>query len=71
MAGEAKGAKRFQAADSSSQGVEQEPDGIHLLIYDQRGERKATKFHLIFRGALDPQPLFPSKVYSHTLLQAC
>lgn len=30
-----------------------------------------TRFHMIFRGALDQQPLFPSKVCSHTLLQAC
>lgn len=48
VAEEAKAAKRFQAADSSSQGAQRERDGIHLLIYDQKGERKATTFHLIF-----------------------
>lgn len=71
MAEEAEGAKGFQAADSSKQEAWQESGGIHLLIYDRRGERKATRFHLIFRGALDQQPLFPRKVCSHTLLQAC
>lgn len=45
---EAKAAKRFQAADSSSQGAQQERDGIRLFIYGQERERKATTFRLIF-----------------------
>lgn len=39
-------------------GRELEPSEIHLLIYDQRGERQAAAFRLIFGG--DSCPASPA-----------
>lgn len=45
---------------------ELEPREIHLLIYDQRGERQAAAFRLIFGGRILAQPaLLPSTVLAH------
>lgn len=66
-----RGAKGFWQLIGSYREELESPDGIHLLIYDQRGERKATTFHLIFWEALHQQPPFPSKICSPALLQAC
>lgn len=46
-------------------GGELKSSETHLLIYDQRGERKAAEFHLIFGWILAQPPLLPGTVLAH------
>ena len=46
-------------------GSELELSEIHLLIYDQRRERQAAAFRLIFGWILAQPPLLPSTDLAH------